>query len=132
MTSARRQNVSKLQAIWNNSNNSHRLETGGRHRRRHGNVKGRCACEIIYGCPERHKKSYLKGYLAVIKRSMFNRGQRNSVLILTASGIKFFQKQTAGNNCPVCVTDHLNVRLRVTEIRFAQSKEGKPLTFIES
>ena len=38
---------------------------------------------------------------------------------LTASGIKFFQKQTAGNNCPVCVTDRLNVRLRATEIRFA-------------
>ena len=38
---------------------------------------------------------------------------------LTASGIKFFQKQTAGNNCPVCMTDHLNVRLRATEIRFA-------------
>ena len=38
---------------------------------------------------------------------------------LTASGIKFFQKQTAGNNCPVCVTDRLNVRLRGTEIRFA-------------
>ena len=52
---------------------------------------------------------------------------------LTASGIKFFQKQTAGNNCPVCMTDRLNVRLRATEIRFAQLKEGKPLMlFIES
>jgi len=36
---------------------------------------------------------------------------------LTASGIKFFQKQTAGNNCPICMTDRLNVRLRATEIR---------------
>ena len=45
----------KTQAIWNNSNNSHRLGTGGRHGRRHGNVKGRCACEIIYGSPERQK-----------------------------------------------------------------------------
>ena len=26
----------KTQAIWNNSNNSHRLGTGGRHGRRHG------------------------------------------------------------------------------------------------
>ena len=60
----------KTQAIWNNSNNSHRLGTGGRHGRRHGNVKGRCACEIIYGIPERQKKSYLKGYLATIKRLM--------------------------------------------------------------
>ena len=52
---------------------------------------------------------------------------------LTASGIKFFQKQTAGNNCPVCMTDRLNVRLRATEIRFAQLKEGNPLMlFIES
>ena len=38
---------------------------------------------------------------------------------LTASGIKFFQKQTAENNCPVCMTDLLNVGLRTTEIRFA-------------
>ena len=45
---------------------------------------------------------------------------------LTASGIKFFQKQTAGNNCPVCMTDRLNVRLRSTEIIFAWLKEGKP------
>ena len=29
------------------------------------------------------------------------------------------QKQTAGNNYPVCMTDSLNVRLRATEIRFA-------------
>ena len=59
------------QAIWNNSNNSHRLGTGGRHGRRHGNVKGRCACEIIYGSPERQKKSYLKNYLAaILKRLM--------------------------------------------------------------
>ena len=42
-------------AIWNNSNNSHRLGTGRRHGRRHGNVKGSCACEIIYGSPEGQK-----------------------------------------------------------------------------
>ena len=35
-----------------------------------GNVKGRCACEIIYGSLERQKISYLKGYLAGIKRLM--------------------------------------------------------------
>ena len=35
---------------------------------------------------------------------------------LTASGIKFFQKQTAGNNCPVCLTDRRNVRLSATEL----------------
>ena len=28
---------------------------------------------------------------------------------LTASRIKSFQKQTTGNNCPGCMTDHLNV-----------------------
>ena len=38
---------------------------------------------------------------------------------LTASGIKSFQKQTAGNNCPVCMTDRLIVRPRAAEIRFA-------------
>ena len=60
----------QAQAIWNNSDNSHRLGTGGRPGRRHGNVKGRCACEIIYGSPERQNKSSLKGYLAAIKRLM--------------------------------------------------------------
>ena len=45
-----------------------------------GNVKGKCTCKIISGSPERpKKKSYLKGYLAAIKRC-FNRGQRKSVL----------------------------------------------------
>ena len=46
---------------------------------------------------------------------------------LTASGIKSLQKQTAGNNCLVCITDSLNinVRLKAKEIRFAQSKEAK-------
>ena len=39
---------------------------------------------------------------------------------LTASGIKFVQKQTTGNNRPVCMTDHLNVRLRATEIRLGR------------
>ena len=34
------------------------------------NVKGRCACEIIYGSLERQTKSYLKGYLAAIKGLM--------------------------------------------------------------
>ena len=38
---------------------------------------------------------------------------------LTASGIKCFQNQTAENNCSVCMTDRLNVRLSATEIRFA-------------
>ena len=37
---------------------------------------------------------------------------------LTTSGIKSFQKQTAGNNYPVCMTDPLIVRLRTAEIRF--------------
>ena len=62
----------EAQAIWKNSNNSHRLEAGGRHGRRHGHVEGRCACEIIYGnrSPERQKKSYLKDYLAAKKRLM--------------------------------------------------------------
>ena len=58
-------------AIWNNSNNSHRLGTGRRHGRRHGNVR---QCER-----KAKKKSYLKSYLAAIKRC-FNRGQRKSVL----------------------------------------------------
>ena len=82
------------------------------------NVKGRCACEIIYGSPERQKK--------ILFERLFSRNKKINALTevkenqyLTASGIKFFQKQTAGNNCPVCMTDLLNVGLRTTEIRFA-------------
>ena len=59
----------KTQAIWNNSNNSQRLGTGGRHGRRHGNGKGRCACHHLWK-PRKAKKSYLKGYLAATKRLM--------------------------------------------------------------
>ena len=61
--------------------------------------------------------------------------KENQYLLLAASGIKSLQKQTAGNNCLVCITDTLNikVRLRAKQIRFAQLKEGKPLMlFIES
>ena len=56
LCASRSHNETKLQVIWNSSNNSHRLGAGGRREPRHGNVKGRCACDIIYGSPERHKK----------------------------------------------------------------------------
>ena len=71
------------------------------------------------------EKSCLKGYLAAKKKDLkcLNRGQNQ---YLTAFGIKSLQKQTAGNNCPVCRTDPLNVTFRAAEIRFAQLKEGKP------
>ena len=70
------------------------------------------------------EKSCLKGYLAAKKDlKCFNRGQNQ---YLTTFGIKSLQKQTAGNNCSVCRTDPLNVRLRAAEIRFGQIKEGKP------
>ena len=38
---------------------------------------------------------------------------------LTASEIKSFQNQTAGNNCSACMTNPLNVNLRPAKIRFA-------------
>ena len=83
-----------------------------------GNVKGRCGCEIIYGSLERQKK--------ILFERLFSRHKRINALTevkenqyWTASGIKFFQKQTAGNNCPEWMSDRLNVRLRATEIRFA-------------
>ena len=87
---------------------------------------------IIYGSPERQKK--------MLFERLFSRNKKINALTevkenqyLTASGIKFFQKQTAGNNCPVCMTDRLNVRLRSTEIIFAWLKEGKPpIPFFES
>ena len=72
----------------------------------------------IYGSPERQKKSYLKSYLAAIKRLINRSTKVIENQYLTASGIKSFQKQTAGNNCPVFLTDPLNVRLRASEIRF--------------
>ena len=50
----------KLKRFWITATNSHRLGTGGRHGRRHGNVKGRCAFEIIYGSPERQKNRIWK------------------------------------------------------------------------
>ena len=43
----------QVQAIWNNSSNSHRLGAGGRHGRRHGSVEGRC--ETTYGSLEKQK-----------------------------------------------------------------------------
>ena len=67
-----------------------------------------------------------KGKKKILFEGFFSRNKKITALTevkenqyLTASGIKFFQKQTAGNNCPVCMTDRLNVRLRATEIRFA-------------
>ena len=83
-----------------------------------GNVKGKYVCEIIFGSLERQKE--------ILFERLFSRSKRINALTevkenqyLTASGIKFFQKQTAGNNSPVCMTDRLNDRLRATEIRFA-------------
>ena len=81
---SRSYNETKLQAIWNNSNNSHRLGAGGRHGRRHDNVKGRWACEIIYGSPERHKKILFERLFSRSKKiNAYNRGQRKSVLNCT-------------------------------------------------
>ena len=66
-----------------------------------------------------------KGKKILFER-LFSRNKKINALIevkenqyLTASGIKFFRKQTAGINYPVCMTDSLNVRLWATEIRFA-------------
>ena len=57
-----------------------------------GNVKGSCACAIIYGSLERQKK--------ILFERLFSRNNRINALrevkenqYLTASGIKFFQKR---------------------------------------
>ena len=84
--------------------------------RRHGNVKGGCTCHHLWK-PRKAKKILFGGFSRNKKISALTEVKENQYL--TASGIKFFQKQTAGNNCPVCMTDRLNVRLRATEIRFA-------------
>ena len=77
-----------------------------------------CVSSLILWKPRKAKK--------ILFERLFSRNKKINALTevkenqyLTASGIKFFQKQTAGNNCPVCMTDRLNVRLRATEIRFA-------------
>ena len=69
-----------------------------------------------------------KGKKKILFERLFNGNKRINAL----AEVKFFQKQTAGNNCPVCMTDRLNVRLRATEIRFAQLKEGKPLMLLKA
>ena len=79
---------------------------------------------LIYGSPERQRKILFERLFSRKKDlKCLNRGQNQ---YLTAFGIKSLQKQTAGNNCSVCRTDPLNVRLRVAEIRFGQLTEGKP------
>ena len=79
---------------------------------------------LIYGNPERQRKIFFERLFSRKKDlKCLNRGQNQ---YLTAFGIKSLQKQTAGNNCSVCRTGPLNVRLRAAEIRFAQLKEGKP------
>ena len=66
------------------------------------------------------KKSYSKSHFSHNKKITCNASTEvTENQYLTASGIKSFQKQTAGNNCPVYMTDPLNVRLRAAEIRFA-------------
>ena len=77
-------------------------------------MKYSCSQEssLFIGFLVEKKKSYLKGYLAAIKTEV----KKNHYL--TTPGIKSFQKQTAGNNYPVCMTDPLIVRLRAAEIRF--------------
>ena len=106
---SRSHNETKLKRIWNNSNNSHTLGKGGRHvyGRRHGNVKGRCACHHLWK-PRKAKKILFERLFSGNKKiNTLTEVKQNRYL--TASGIKFFQKQTAGNNCPVCMTDRLNV-----------------------
>ena len=39
--------------------------------------------------------------------------KENHYLLLAASGIKSLQKQTARNNCLVCITDTLNINVRL-------------------
>ena len=66
---SRSHNETKLKRIWNNNNNSHTV--GDRRKawtKTRLNVKGRCACEIFMEAQKGKKKSYLKDYLAAIKR----------------------------------------------------------------
>ena len=87
----------------------------------YGNMEERCEIINLWKPEKGKEKSRLKGFLAAIKRfKMFKQSSKS------AFGIKSLQKQTAANNCSVCRTKPLNVRLRAAEIRFAQLKEGKP------
>ena len=77
-----------------------------------GNVKGKCACKIISGSPERPKKILFERLFSRDKKMLFKTEVKENQY-LTASGIKFFQKQTAGNNCSVCMAE-LTQRSRFT------------------
>ena len=57
-----------------------------------------------------------KGAKKFLFERLFNSNKKINALTevkenqyLSASGIKFFQKQTAGNHSAVCMTDRLNV-----------------------
>ena len=65
------------------------------------------------------QKSCLKSYLAAIERLINRLTEVTENQYLTASEIKSFQQQTAGDNCPVYMTDPLNIRLGAAQIRFA-------------
>ena len=80
------------------------------------------------GVPVRSFMEAQKGKKILFER-LFSRNKKINALTevkenqyLTASGIKSFQKQTVRNNCLVCKTGRLNVRLRAAEIRFPAVK----------
>ena len=123
-----------LRLRWNNSGISHRLGSG-----RGGGVGGgrEKACRTkTWQCGRNVRDHLWKPRKAkkIFFEKVFSHNNKINALTevkehqhLTTSGIKSLQKQTAGNNCLVCITDTLNInlRLKAKEIRFAQSKEGK-------
>ena len=60
----------QVQAIWNNSSNSHRLGAGGRYGRRHGSVEERC--ETTYGSQ--------KGKNNILFERLFSRNKKINTL----------------------------------------------------
>ena len=119
----------QAQAIWNNSGISHRLGAGrggGREKACRTKTRqcGRKVRDHLWK-PRKAKKIFERVFSHNNKINALTEVKEHQHL--TASGITSLQKQTAGNNCLVCITDtlNINVRLKAKEIRFAQSKEEK-------
>ena len=83
--------------------------------RRHGNLKGRCACKIIYGSPWKAKKILFERLFSCNKKIKLccNRGQTKSVLNCIWNQIQNKPQEI------IAQYDRLNVTLRAAEIRFA-------------
>ena len=77
-----------------------------------GNVKESVRVRSFLEAQNGQKKILFERLFSRDKKMLFKTEVKENQY-LTASGIKFFQKQTVGNNCPVCMAE-LTQRSRFT------------------